>query len=560
MASFIGLKLYAKSQPYLTHISLQMDNMTACHYINHLGRTGSVNLCMLALKMWNWCRQRNIHISPVYIPGQLNFIADILCRLINLNSEWKLNPAIFRQICVIYTTPDLDLFATRANNQVQKFISWFPDPDALATNAFSIPWSNQLCYAFPPCSQIMKCLKKIQSNKAKVLLIAPVWRSRLWFPILLSMLYESPIVASQYFRSIDSSITSRENAPETSHISHVAAVRRCLGQFKLSQKVSNIIMSSWRSGTQAQCKSAWSKWSSWCAEKQEDPVSRDISCFVEFLSELFDSGLQYRTINVYQSAISASHLSIEGSSIGSHQLVSRFMTGIYELHPPQPRVFTTWDVGTILRYLTKFHPAGTLSLKMLTLKLVMLSALVSASRCSYLYQFDLKYHYIKDENYFFVVAVLVKGSTPKKPHMEIRLPSFPEDPALYSFSYCQEYIRRTQTYRPDSSSKDLLFLSYIKPHNPVKICTIARWVKEVLSLSGIDISQFSAHSTRSASTSSAFKSGVPISDIMKVADWTQASTFKKFYQKPIKDCYGIKILSSANTVEIHNYGNEEDAL
>ena len=38
------------------------------------------------------------------------------------------------------------------------------------------------------------------------------------------------------------------------------------------------------------------------------------------------------------------------------------------------------------------------------------------------------------------------------------------------------------------------------------------------------------------------KSGVPISDIMKVADWSQASTFKKFYQKPIKDCYGIKIL------------------
>ena len=108
----------------------------------------------------------------------------------------------------------------------------------------------------------------------------------------------SPVVASQYFGSIDSSITSRENAPETSHISHVAVVRRCLGQFKLSPRVSDIIMSSWRSGTQAQYKSAWSKWSSWCAEKQEDPVSCDISCFLELLSELFDNGLQYRTINV----------------------------------------------------------------------------------------------------------------------------------------------------------------------------------------------------------------------------------------------------------------------
>ena len=43
----------------------------------------------------------------------------------------------------------------------------------------------------------------------------------------------------------------------------------------------------------------------------------------------------------------------------------------------------------------------------------MLSALVSASRCSHLNQFDLKHHHIKDENYFFVVVGLVKGSRPK---------------------------------------------------------------------------------------------------------------------------------------------------
>ena len=81
-------------------------------------------------------------------PGQLNLIADILSRLISLNSEWKLSPAVFHQVCVIYTAPDLDLFATRANNQLQKFISCFPDPDAPATNAFTILWSNQLWYAF----------------------------------------------------------------------------------------------------------------------------------------------------------------------------------------------------------------------------------------------------------------------------------------------------------------------------------------------------------------------------------------------------------------------------
>ena len=84
MAGFIGSKLFARGQHYLIHTSLQMDNMTACHYINHIGRIVSVNLCMLSLDMWKWCQQRNIHISAVYIPGQLNLIADILSRLITI--------------------------------------------------------------------------------------------------------------------------------------------------------------------------------------------------------------------------------------------------------------------------------------------------------------------------------------------------------------------------------------------------------------------------------------------------------------------------------------------
>ena len=69
MVGFIGLKLFAKGQHYLTHTSFQMDNMIACYYINHIGGTVSVNLSMLALDMWKWCRQRNIHISAVYIPA-----------------------------------------------------------------------------------------------------------------------------------------------------------------------------------------------------------------------------------------------------------------------------------------------------------------------------------------------------------------------------------------------------------------------------------------------------------------------------------------------------------
>ena len=126
----------------------------------------------------------------------------------------------------------------------------------------------------------------------------------------------------------------------------------------------------------------------------------NLNRFLEFLAELFDAGLQYRTINVYRSAI---------------PLVTRFTKGVHELRPPQPRVFNTWSVNTILLFLRSLHPAEDLPLKTLTLKFVMLSALVSAARSSYLRQFDLKFHYVKDNCYYFIIPGLV-GSRPNKGH------------------------------------------------------------------------------------------------------------------------------------------------
>ena len=149
------------------------------------------------------------------------------------------------------------------------------------------------------------------------------------------------------------------------------------------------------------------------------------------------------------------------------------MKGVHELHPLQPRVFNTWSVNTVILFLRSLHPAEDLPLKTLTFKFVMLSALVSAARSSYLDQFDLKFHYVKNNCYYFIIPGLVKGSRPNKPHPEACLLSFPEDLRLCIFTYCKEYIKRTQDLRPRPSGKDPLFLFYIKPHRPVKICSIA---------------------------------------------------------------------------------------
>ncbi|CAG5109252.1 Protein of unknown function [Cotesia congregata] len=92
------------------------------------------------------------------------------------------------------------------------------------------------------------------------------------------------------------------------------------------------------------------------------------------------------------------------------------------------------------------------------------------------------------------------------------------------------YIRRTKDLR---STKDL-FISYRKPFGTVTTQTISRWIKLTLKDSGLDVTTFSAHSTRHASTSKAHKLGVNIDEIRKTAGWSGTSnTFGKFYNRII---------------------------
>ena len=49
---------------------------------------------------------------------------------------------------------------------------------------------------------------------------------------------------------------------------------------------------------------------------------------------------------------------------------------------------------------------------------------------------------------------------------------------------------------------------------------------------GVDTERFSAHSTRGASTSHAKMKGVPVTDILKVANWSSRNTFERFYHRP----------------------------
>ena len=52
-------------------------------------------------------------------------------------TEWKLHPELFHKIADNFGKPDIDLCASRINRQVKRYVSWHPEPEVMAVNAFS---------------------------------------------------------------------------------------------------------------------------------------------------------------------------------------------------------------------------------------------------------------------------------------------------------------------------------------------------------------------------------------------------------------------------------------
>ena len=190
-AAFFALKAFCKHSKN-THVQLQIDNTTAVAYIMHMGGSKSHQLNELAKEMWSWCIQKNIWLSAVHIAGKLNTSADNRSRNFSDKHEWALNKSQFQEIYKAFPELDVDLFASRLNNQLPTYCSWKPDPGCTYVDAFTLNWENLKFFAFPPFSMIPKCVQKISQDKAKGILLVPVWPTQPWFPLVLQLLYRQP--------------------------------------------------------------------------------------------------------------------------------------------------------------------------------------------------------------------------------------------------------------------------------------------------------------------------------------------------------------------------------
>ncbi|CAC5414223.1 unnamed protein product [Mytilus coruscus] len=138
---------------------------------------------------------------------------------------------------------------------------------------------------------------------------------------------------------------------------------------------------------------------------------------------------------------------------------------------------------------------------------------------------------LTNEIIFTIVKLTKTRKTGSQPY-KITFSSFPENDNLNVVQCILDYIDKTVNLRSNECNQ--LLISFIKPHKPVKSCTIAHWLKRILESAGIYTDIFKPHSTRGASTSKANKFRVSTKQIMNTANWRSRGTFEKFYHKPLE--------------------------
>ncbi len=105
--------------------------------------------------------------------------------------EWRLHPETIRLIWSRFGEAQVGLFASCESSHCQLYFSL--TEGTLGTDALAHSWPRALCkYAFPPVSLLAQTLCKVREDEEQVLLVAPFWPTRTWFPELILLATAPP--------------------------------------------------------------------------------------------------------------------------------------------------------------------------------------------------------------------------------------------------------------------------------------------------------------------------------------------------------------------------------
>jgi hypothetical protein len=214
---------------------------------------------------------------------------------------------------------------------------------------------------------------------------------------------------------------------------------------------------------------------------------------------------------------------IDGVQVGDHPLVKRLMSGVFNERPPCWHAPMLWDP---LKVLSVFqHWPVNLPLSSLMRKGAFLMAIATAKRVSELVSLlsDANHFRWEGENICFTPSRLTKMDRPGYLSPPFYVKPWKEDLCVCPVETIKLVLLERNHLCLQHSA---IFLSWTYPRKPLDAAAFNRCIQYCLVQAGI---QATSGSIRSVVASAALAHGASLSDVLCLGDWSNASTYFRFY-------------------------------
>jgi hypothetical protein len=214
---------------------------------------------------------------------------------------------------------------------------------------------------------------------------------------------------------------------------------------------------------------------------------------------------------------------IDGARVGDHPLVRKLMSGVFNKRPPRRAKPELWDPLKVLNVFQ--HWPVELPLSSLIRKGAFLMALTTAKRPSELVALlcDDNHFRWEGENLCFVPSRLTKTDHPGHLSPPFYVKPWKEDLCVCLVETVRLILLERTCLRLQHSA---IFFSWTFPHNPLDATAFKRCLQYCLVKAGISATPAS---TRSIAASAALEGSATLGDVLRLGDWTNASTYFRFY-------------------------------
>ena len=129
----------------------------------------------------------------------------------------------------------------------------------------------------------------------------------------------------------------------------------------------------------------------------------------------FPKGHAYSTINSAKCAIATIMHIPPYDSLNKNPSINKYVTGIFTLRPPKPKLTFVWYVDILFRYFEQQGDNFLLSDTILTQKLIILLLLLGAHRLSIIKLFSINNMVLNYLSVIFMITEVLKHSRKGKP-------------------------------------------------------------------------------------------------------------------------------------------------